>query len=76
MNPYQFGRVIFADTAPTIDPAWTSTDWKWLNTTTRQWYYNSGTSWVAVVAGLTGEYEGTITKIKVENGLVTEVELE
>lgn len=36
----------------------------------------TGTISVGVVAGMTGEYEGTFKKIKIINGIVTEFELE
>ena len=76
-----------AETAPTgVGPGC-----RWYQPSTGQWRaYNAGTGqWdmgqdgfdslnVAGVpiGGLTGEYEGSIKKIKIENGLVTEIELE
>ena len=47
----------------------------WLNLTDGRLYHYFGDTWVRYNPGLSGEYEGTITKIKVEDGLVTEVEV-
>jgi hypothetical protein len=64
---------------------------RWYQPSTGQWRtYNAGTGqWdmeqdgfdslkVAGVSvgGLTGEYEGTFKKVKIENGLITEFEVE
>jgi len=68
--------IVFADTEPTLPQSgWLPTDWKWFNTTDLRWYdYDAG--WVRQGSEpLSGEFEGTIKKIKVEYGLVTEVEV-
>lgn len=46
---------------------------------TRKWYERSNGGWALVKiepGGLTGEFEGTFKKIKIENGIVTEFEIE
>ncbi len=55
--------------------------WRAYNASTGQWdMEQDGFDSLKVggvpVAGLTGEYEGTFKKIKIENGLITEFELE
>ncbi len=79
------GNVVVSEATPSgaisSDPS--MDDWVWLKPSTGIWYnFDAATSqWVAVehlhtTQGLTGEYEGTFKKIKVENGLVIEFELE
>jgi len=38
VNPFLFGKVIFADSEPTIEPAWQHIEWKWFNPTNCKWY--------------------------------------
>ncbi len=75
------GVVVVSETTPSgsisSDPS--MDDWVWLKPSTGVWHnYDAATSqWVPVgVAGLTGEYEGTFKKIKIENGIITEFEVE
>ena len=55
---------------------------------TRKWYERAGDSWILVKtepapatadhthSAFSGEFEGTFKKIKIENGIVTELELD
>ncbi len=78
------GIVVVGEAAPsgsvTSDPS--MADWLWFQPSTDTWHKYNGSTWVAVAApshghgGVTGEFEGTFKKIKIENGIVTEFELE
>lgn len=57
--------------------------WRAYNVSTAQWdmaqdgFDSLKVAGVPIgVAGLTGEYEGTFKKIKIENGIITEFEVE
>jgi len=63
--------VVFSPTEPSSSMVselglWPSTNWRWFNIVNRRWYEFVGGSWVLCgETGLTGEFEGTIKKIKV-----------
>ncbi len=78
--------IIISDSEPTsLDKV---TWLKILPDGSREWYERTGESWALVKtesapalanhthADLTGEFEGTFKKIKIENGIVTDFELE
>lgn len=84
------GTVLVSEATPTgrvaSDPS--MDDWLWLRPSDGTWHkYNTSTGqWdiVEVAAhehpglggGITGEFEGRLKKIKVENGFITEIEVE
>ncbi len=75
------GCVVVSETVPSgsisSDPS--MDDWVWLKPSTGVWHNYDVTTgqWVPVgVAGITGEFEGTFKKIKIENGIITEFEVE
>lgn len=80
--------VVFSPTEPSPSMVtelslWPTTDWKWLNTTNGRWYDRVGGEWVmqgeAPVVGVDLDFTGAIkkiTRLKIENGIITAFEYE
>jgi len=74
--------VVFSDSEPSPSMVielslWPATDWKWFNTSNLRWYDRVGSSWVMQGGErYTDTVEGILTKIKIEDGFVSEVEVD